>query len=140
MGAPISIRRAGCYIAGGTAQEPVGLSRLNREIRIPAGSGLLEPGTVLGERADGMFVPLDPYATDGAQIAAAILFARADATREDARAVATDGGPVRVRAAELIMPPTITVEQLASAAAALDRRGIELIGALQPGAAPAVSA
>lgn len=137
MGAPITTRRPGCYLADRPADGPIGPARVNREVRIPAGAGLLQPGTVLGERTDGEFVPLDLASTDGAQVAAAILFARVDATSTDARAVATDGGPVRVRAAELIMPQTISAEQLASATAALERRGIELIGQLQPGPAPA---
>ncbi|MGJ5029070.1 head decoration protein [Bradyrhizobium sp. HKCCYLS2038] len=63
--------------------------RLSRDnIAIASGAGVLLPGTVLGKiSASGKFVPSPLAATDGSEVAAAILVGRVDAANADAHAV-----------------------------------------------------
>lgn len=63
------------------------LSRDN--IVVASGAGVLLPGTVLGKiTASGKFVRRAHGASDGSQTAAAVLFAKVDATSADQKAVA----------------------------------------------------
>lgn len=62
---------------------------LSREaIVIASGAGLLLAGTVLGKiTTGGKYKPYDDEATDGTQVAAAVLLAEVDATSTDVAAV-----------------------------------------------------
>lgn len=124
--APITyaFRRAGCYL--GQSAPP---SEINAEIVLAAGSGALLAGTVLGMvTASGKYAPHDPAATNGAEVAAAILFDAASAAGADVRAVATVNGPATIVGAELVFKVGITDEQRAAAEAALRGRGMKLLG------------
>lgn len=91
---------------------------------IASGSGELEIGTVLGVvSASGKFKPVNPDATTGEQVAAAVLLTAVDASEADADAVVlsrhatvADGG--------LIWPSDITDAEKASAVAELAAVGI----------------
>jgi len=63
--------------------------RLSRDdIVIASGAGKLRPGTVLGKvTASGKFVPSPETATDGSEVAVALLVGHVDATSADAIAV-----------------------------------------------------
>jgi len=64
-------------------------TRSRETIVIAAGTGALEPGTVLAKlTASGKHVVYDNDGTDGSETAAAILYAAVDATAADAKAVA----------------------------------------------------
>lgn len=58
-------------------------------ITIAAGSGVLEPGIVLGETETGKHVPAPATSADGSHIARAVLGLHVDATTEDVHTVAT---------------------------------------------------
>ena len=62
---------------------------LSRETKtILSGSGVIEPGTVLGMvTASSKYVPYDADLANGAQVAAAVCFDRYDATSADVEAV-----------------------------------------------------
>ena len=70
--------------------------------------------------------PYDPTATDGHQVAAAILWSGfRDATSFDRRAVANVRGPMKVQAAELVWGANVTTQlQQAAALAQLAKLGI----------------
>lgn len=84
----------------------------------------LIPGTVLGQNTEtGLYGPLDPAATDGREIAAAIVF--------DHNVVGKNGGGAvvikrhaEVSGALLVWPATITEEQQAAAVAQLETQHI----------------
>lgn len=111
--------RAGAFLAseanGTLSRDP---------ILIAAGTGTVEPGTVLGRiTATGQYVPLNLAGADGSEIAAGVLFDE----------VTRGGSPVRgvgvVRFAELngfelIWPGGITNPQKAAAIAQLEQRGL----------------
>ena len=61
------------------------------QITIAAGSGDLDPGTVLGVKPDGTYVPRKADAGDTSKEACAILYARVDATTDAKSAVAVTG-------------------------------------------------
>lgn len=82
------------------------------------------PGTVLGHvTATDKYVPVDPAANDGSQKAAAVLYARVDATLADKPGVIT-ARDSEVQAAALILPGAITPEQTTTALAELSALGI----------------
>lgn len=59
-------------------------TRSRDNIKIASGSGIVKPGRVLGKvTATGKFKPHDPAAADGSEVAAAINYARVDATDAD---------------------------------------------------------
>lgn len=72
------------------------------------------------------FAPYDPTATDGHQVAAAILFSGyRDTTLADKKAVAHVRGPIRVNASELVYAANVTtLAQQAAALAQLAKLGI----------------
>lgn len=56
--------------------------------KIASGAGKVEPGTILGKvTASGKFVPHAPAASNGSEVAVAILYAAVDATAADAACV-----------------------------------------------------
>ena len=100
-------------------------ARSRENIKVAAGAGQLEPGTVLGiVAASGEYVPLNPSATDGSEQAAGILYAAVDAsgsTAVDAVAIVRDA---EVKGGELVWPGGITDAQKATAVAQLGATGI----------------
>ncbi len=93
---------------------------------VAAGQGRLVTGTVLGRRtADSKLAVLNPLATDGTQIAAAILFDRAvDATSADQPVEVVTRHAV-VGHAGLVWGPAVNTAQLrATAAQQLKAKGI----------------
>jgi len=60
-------------------------------ITIAKGAGVLQPGTVLGKKDDGTYVPRVKAAADASKTACAILNGRVDATDAAAPAVAVTG-------------------------------------------------
>lgn len=97
----------------------------SREAVTVAAGQNLALGTVLGEKtADGKFHALDPAATDGTEVAAAVLAVDTDATlidRDDAVVVARHAIVAR---GALIWPAGITAAQKAAAEAQLAALGI----------------
>ncbi|KQI68700.1 hypothetical protein AN189_07285 [Loktanella sp. 3ANDIMAR09] len=76
--------------------------RSRDEVTIASGAGILRPGQVLGKITEsGKYVPADPAATDGSQVAVAVLGYSVDASSDDALAVAL------TRAAQLKGPELI---------------------------------
>ncbi len=99
-----------------------GNGSISREVITILSGRTLHPGAVLGKvTASGKYRDLDPSASDGSEVAAAILHDAADASAGDISAVAI----VRlaeINAAEILWPDGITdnqkqtaLEQLASA-------------------------
>lgn len=86
----------------------------------------ITPAMVLGQlTANDKFVPLDPSATTGAQVAVAIAYTNVDASEADAN------GPIYARECEFndtvaVFPTGITAEQRATAVAELASRSIIL--------------
>jgi hypothetical protein len=95
---------------------------------INAGATAFAPGDSFAIAVTGVikYVPFDPTATDGHQVAAAILWSGyRDATNADKRAIVVLRGPIRVQAAELVWGPNVTQPaQQAAALAQLARLGI----------------
>jgi hypothetical protein len=85
------------------------------QITIASGSGVVVSNTVLGRiTASKEYAPLDPAASDGSEIAAAVLYQTVHA--EDA--AARGAGLVRsldVHGAQMIWPDAITEEQKTAA-------------------------
>lgn len=123
--------RAGCYIAD---EASINLSR--RVVVIASGSGVLDPGAVLGKiTSSGKYAPHDPDASDGTQSAAAVLFDRVDATSADVEAVVSYASTA-VNVSELIWAEGISQGEIAAAVAALDARTIVVLSATP--AAPSI--
>lgn len=58
--------------------------RSRDNIKIASGAGVVKPGRVLGKiAASGKFVPHDPAAADGSQVAVAVNYAQVDASAAD---------------------------------------------------------
>lgn len=96
----------------------------SRDVITIAQSAALQPGTVLGKiTATAKYVALDPAANTGAETAAGILYAAADATGADVRqtAILRDA---EVNGAELAWPDGITAGQKTAAVADLAALGI----------------
>lgn len=89
-----------------------------------ASGNTITPAMVLGQlTANDKFVPLDPSATTGAQVAVAIAYTNVDASEADAN------GPIYARECEfgsVFFPTGITAEQRATAVAELASRSIIL--------------
>jgi hypothetical protein len=63
-------------------------TRSREEVAVVSGAGALVPGTVLGiVTASSKYAAYDNDATDGTQVAKAVLYAAVDATSADAPAV-----------------------------------------------------
>ena len=105
------------------------VSEANRDrsrdnIVVASGSGKLIAGTVLARiTASGKLVPLAPGATDGSQIAVAVLYGAVDATSADAKGVA-HVRDCEVNLNELVWPAGITTVQQTAAITALAAVGI----------------
>ncbi|MFP4891230.1 head decoration protein [Paraburkholderia sp. EG304] len=83
-------------------------------------------GTVLGKvTASGFFAPLNPTASDGSQIAAAISYATHDVTTANKPATIIDRN-AEVNASELIWPANVTPAQIATATQQLATVGVIL--------------
>lgn len=111
LGAKIEGRHTADYILS------EGNGAISRENVTMAQSAIVEPGTVLGiVTATGKFMPLDLAATDGTEVAAAVNYARVDASAADVACV------ISARASELkidqlIWPAGISAPEKATAIA-----------------------
>jgi len=84
-----------------------------------------QPGTILGKiTASGKYVAHDPAASNGTQMAAAVLWDSVDASGGDKNAVVLIRGPAIVNQYEISIPGTPTAPQIAAAHAALLTLGI----------------
>jgi hypothetical protein len=102
-----------------------GRNRFSRDTDIlGSGSGKVVTGTVLGKLTNGgKFKPLAPDATDGTQIAAAIILQHADATAAD-REVVNLKRRAQVVLQNLVWPDAITAAQKQAALDQLAALGI----------------
>lgn len=118
-------RRPGCYIA-----DEVSVNMSRAIVAIAAGAGLLVAGTVLGKvGATAEYAPFDPEATDGTEIAAAVLFANVDATVERVDEAVISKTLTAVNASEITWPEGLTDAELATAIASLEERQITVLPA-----------
>lgn len=111
------------------SEAPGTLSR--EEVTVLAGTSVLHPGTVMGERADGKWAQLDPAATEGNEAAKGILCAQVDPTDGDGGVGADTKGAVverlaEVRDADLIWPAGISSANQDTAEAELLARNIKI--------------
>jgi len=98
-------------------------THLARQITISSGAGELKRGTVLGiNTSTYKYKKLDPAASDGTEIARAILVEDVNATDSDVKAQAFFVGKYRL--SDLIWPDGITDEQKNAAILQLQDRGI----------------
>ncbi|WP_281978812.1 head decoration protein [Pseudorhizobium flavum] len=98
--------------------------RSREQVVIASGSGVLEPGAVLGRvTASKKLVPFDPAADDGSQNAVAILYEGCDATTADVRRTIT-ARDTEVQADVLVWDEAVTDLQKTAALAALAALGI----------------
>ncbi|MDK4714678.1 head decoration protein [Rhizobium sp. CNPSo 4039] len=102
-----------------------GKNRFSRDTdTLASGSGKVVTGTVLGKLTNGgKFKPLAPDATDGTQIAAAIILQRADATAGDQEVVNLKRR-AQVVLQNLVWPGAITAAQKQTALDQLAALGI----------------
>ncbi len=102
-----------------------GRNRFSRDTDIlSSGSGKVVTGTVLGKLTNGgKFKPLAPDATDGTQIAAAIILQHADATAVDQEVVNLKRR-AQVVLQNLVWPGAITAAQKQTALDQLAALGI----------------
>ena len=95
---------------------------------ITPGGTAFAPGDSFAITVSGVpkYVPFDPTAADGRQIAAAILWSGyRDTTLADKKAVVCLRGPMRVNASELVWGANVTTQaQMAAALAQLVKLGI----------------
>jgi hypothetical protein len=98
--------------------------RSREQIVVASGSGKLDAGTVLGRvTASKKFVPFDPAATNGAEVAAAVLYEACDATDQDVRRTVT-ARHAEVHADVLVWGGTVTDAQKTTALTQLAGLGI----------------
>ncbi|NKJ79641.1 head decoration protein [Rhizobium leguminosarum] len=102
-----------------------GKNRFSRDSdTLASGSGVVKIGTVLGKvNATGKFKPLAPAASDGTQLAAAIILQNANATSADITVVNLKRRAQVVRQ-ELVWPAGITDAQIKTAIDQLAALGI----------------
>lgn len=102
-----------------------GKNRFSRDTdTLASGSGIVKIGTVLGEvTASGKFKPLAPAASDGTQIAAAVILQYADATTADVSVVNLKRR-AQIVLQELVWPAGITDAQKKGALDQLAALGI----------------
>lgn len=99
------------FEVGGTLARDVGT--------IASGSGVLKAGTVLGQiTASKKYVPFKPTATDGSEVARAVLYEGCDATTVDVNRTLTSR-TTEVAGEALIWGATVTEPQKSAALAAL---------------------
>lgn len=102
--------RAGAFLR---SQGPGDISRDNAVLA--SGAGACRTGTVLGRvTATGKYVPLDPAAATGAEVASAILFRDVDATSSDVPCGVV-ARLAEVKADLLVWPAGISPEDKAAA-------------------------
>lgn len=88
---------------------------------IAAGDAQITLGTVLGKMDDGTgYKVLDPAATDGTQIAAAVTLSNIDVVAGDNKAPVFVNGPLILGRNALLYTPAVTDEQKATAEAQLE--------------------
>lgn len=96
---------------------------------ITAGATPAQPGDtskITVAEGSGKYVPYDPAAVNGAEVAAAILFGGRDASDADKAAVGHVRGPMRVNAGELVWGAGVTtLQHRTDALAALQALGIQ---------------
>ncbi|WP_430439715.1 head decoration protein [Shinella sp.] len=102
-----------------------GKNRFSRDTdTLASGSGIVKIGTVLGKiTASGKFKPLAPEASDGTQVAAAVILQYADATIADQHVVNLKRR-AQVVLQELVWPAGITDAQKKGALDQLAELGI----------------
>ena len=89
---------------------------------------MLYPGTVLGKiTASGKYVLHDNALANGAEVAAAILGHKVDATAADVLSVATVSGPATINGNMLIFKNGISAGNLKAAQAALRAKGLKIL-------------
>lgn len=116
-------RRAGCYLGEG---DPLNI--VNAEIIVASGAGVLYPGTVLGKiTASGKYVLHDAGLSNGAEVAAAILFDKVDATSADKKGVATVRGNRTINGNDLIFKSGISNSNQLAAKNALRAKGLSVL-------------
>jgi hypothetical protein len=117
------VYRSGCYLG-----ESNPLNQINEEIIVASGAGVLRPGTVLGKiTASGKYVLHDNALSNGAEVAAAILFHKTDATSADAKSVATVNGPATIFEPMLAYKSGISAPNKLAAQNALRAKGLKLL-------------
>ncbi|MBX8803217.1 head decoration protein [Ochrobactrum sp. MR28] len=93
-------------------------------VTIASGSGALKAGTVLGQiTATKKYVPHKPTATDGSEVACAVLYEGCDAATQDVRRTVTSRS-TEVAGEALIWGASVTAEHKTTALAALAQRHI----------------
>jgi len=116
-------RRSGCYLGESAAPNII-----NEEIIVASGAGVLYPGTVLGKiTASGKYVLHDVALGNGAQVAAAILFHKVDATSADVTTVGTVNGPATINGNDLIYKAAIADADKLAATKALGAKGMKVL-------------
>ena len=113
------------YKTDGDVVKDEGRNRFSRDEDVLAsGSGVVICGTVLGRvTASSKFKPLAPGASDGTQIAAAVILQHADATSAD-KIVVNLKRRAQVVLQALVWPAGITEAQKSTAIAQLEALGI----------------
>ncbi|MEP3245109.1 MAG: head decoration protein [Sneathiella sp.] len=98
-----------------------GNGAISREqVTLASGNGVLQPGTVLGKvTATSEFVPLDSVASDGSEVAAAILYAKKN-TADEAQQATVVKTLAEVNGSLLIWPDGISDPQTIQALAELE--------------------
>lgn len=116
-------KRSGCYLG-----ETAALNIVNEEIILASGAGVLDAGTVLGKiTASGKYVLHDNALSNGAEVAAAILFHTTDATAADAKTVATVNGPATINGNMLTLKAGISAGNRTAALNALRAKGMKVL-------------
>lgn len=116
-------RRSGFYLG-----ESFSPNVINEEVLVASGAGVLYPGTVLGKiTASGKYVLHDNSLGNGAEVAAAILFHKVDATSGDVKTVATVNGPATINGNLLTFKAGISTPNKAAALSALRAKGLKIL-------------
>ena len=114
LGAQVKGRETADYI------KTEGNGSISRAEVVFAQSGVIEPGTVLGQvTATKKYAVLDVAETDGSQVAVAVNYARIDATNGDVAGVIS-ARDSELKKDQLIWPAGITEPQKAAAIAQLE--------------------
>jgi len=117
---------SGAEVGHGATGAPVTIGGLT--FTITAGATAFAPADSFAITVSGLlkYVPFDPTAADGRQIATAILWSGyRDTTLADIKAIVCLRGPMRVNASELVWGANVTTQaQMAAALAQLAKLGI----------------
>jgi len=122
-------RQSGAYILNTSNVGATGQHRGRIKAPLVAGKGVLEAGTVLGKvTASGEYTIIDPSASDGSEVAVAVLFSKQDTgTVDDPIAVTNapiDVGEIQVDFAGLLFPEGLTNTQIDTAVDTLTENGV----------------